>query len=190
MIDHALSYIARTLNRYLSNKFDLEADPVVLNNLVESNGTPPLKNQNKMVFTLINLEHETAKQYYGGYVPSTDPNTTSKTQPSIRFNLDLLLTANFDVYEEALKFLSSSIAFFQATPCFARSQFPDMPRQLEQLQFEIENASYEKTHNLWSALGAKYQPSIIYKVRHVSIDAAQIDGEVAQVQGIQSEVNP
>ncbi|QMV15975.1 hypothetical protein Vspart_03349 [Vibrio spartinae] len=190
MIDEALNYVRTVLSRQLSHQFGVDGEPAILNHLVESGGSVPLSNQNKMVLTLINLEHETAKQFYGGTRPDYSTKTAQQVQPAIRFNLDILITAHFDVYSEALKFLSATIAFFQAHPTMTSQLFPDMPSSLDQLQFEIENSPYERTHNLWSALGAKYQPSIIYKVRHVTVQADQISGEVARIQQTANEAKP
>ena len=59
-----------------------------------------------------------------------------------------------------------------------------MPEGISALKFEIENTPSSKTHNLWTALGAKYLPSIVYKVRHVKVDAGQIKGASAEVAGV------
>jgi hypothetical protein len=63
MIDEALSYLKDILDQQLRNQFDIAGNMVVLNNLVDSSGGLPLKNQNKLVLTLINLEHETSKPF-------------------------------------------------------------------------------------------------------------------------------
>lgn len=189
MIDLALNFVKQVLNQQLRNQFGLDADAVIMNHLVETNGNAPLANQNKMVLTLINLESETNKQFYGGN-RSAQGGIVQQLQPAARFNLDILLTASFDVYNEALKFLSATISFFQTTPTLTKQAFPAMPESLVQLQFEVENSPYLQTHNLWSALGAKYQPSVIFKIRHVSIQANETSGEVAAIQGIASEATP
>ena len=31
-------------------------------------------------------------------------------------------------------------------------------------------------HSLWNAMGAKYQPSVIYKMRLITLDANQTEG--------------
>ncbi|KHN52491.1 hypothetical protein OI70_19275 [Dickeya fangzhongdai] len=191
MIDDALGYVKSILSQQLCHQFDSDGELVVVNNLVELNGSYPLKNQNKMVLTLINLEHETIKPFYGGRSASGPENTNIRQiMPAVRFNLDVLFTAHFDDYHEALKFLSATIAFFQASPTLVRQKFPDMPDDLTQLQFEIENSSYEKTQNLWSALGARYQPSIIYKIRHIAIQSNQIAGETPVLQHVTNKVSP
>jgi hypothetical protein len=190
VIDEALNYVRSILSQQLMHQFGVDGEPVIINHLVESSGSVPLSNQNKMVLTLINLEHETAKQFYGGMRSGSTATSVQQVQPAVRFNLDILITAHFDVYSEALKFLSATIAFFQANPTLTRQGFPDMPPSLEQLQLEIENSPYERTHNLWSALGAKYQPSVIYKIRHITIQSDQIAGQTSRVQQTSNEVAP
>lgn len=189
MIDLALKFVNKVLNQQLRNQFNLDTDPVVNNNIVDSNGGTPLSNQNKIVLTLINLENETNKAFYGGN-KTPQHNQVQQIQPAARFNLDILISANFDVYDEALKFLSAVIAFFQSFPTLNKQLFPDMPQSMTQLQFEVENSPYSQTHNLWSALGAKYQPSVIYKVRHITVQADQLIGDVAAVQKVSGEAYP
>ncbi|AZZ98486.1 DUF4255 domain-containing protein [Pseudoalteromonas sp. R3] len=188
MIDIALRFVEQQLNQTLKTLFALENDIVIMNHLVEASGAPVLANQNKIVITLINLEHETNKQFYGGQRTTTDSHV-QQFQPAARFNLDILITAHFDSYNEALKFLNAAVAFFQSFPALTKKEFPNMPEGLGQLQFEIENSPYTQTHNLWSALGAKYQPSIIYKVRHVTVQSLQVTGKVSSVKEVGTEAS-
>lgn len=188
MIDAALLYIEHALDQYLINHLGLDDSAVVLNNLVAADGSSPIKNQNKIVITLINLEHETAKQFYGGQ--RRENGQIDKINPDIYFNLDILISASFDDYDEALKFLTATVYFFQANNSFNRKNNPELPQGIASLNLEIENSPYAKTHNLWSALGAKYQPSIIYKIRHVCVQAEQIKGSSAEIQDATGLVSP
>ncbi len=188
MIKSALVFIKNQLDQYLVNRFDLDESTTVLNYLVEQNGSVPQKNQNKMVLTLINLDHETSKQYYGGQ--QRIGNQSVKVNPAVHFNVDLLFTASFDDYDESLKFLNATISFFQGNNVLDEKKCSDMPDGITSLNFEIENSSYFETHNLWSAMGAKYQPSIIYKVRHVSIQNDEINRVLTNVSTVKSEVAP
>jgi len=71
---------------------------------------------------------------------------------------------------DALKFLSAVIAFFKIKPLFYPGEQFNLPDGLDKLSFEISNMSIQEQSNLWSAIGAKYLPSILYKVRLVTID--------------------
>lgn len=187
MIQTALVFIKKKLDQYLVNRFNLDESITVLNHLLSPDGSYPQKNQNKMVITLINLDYDTNKQYQDSQQRVKD-NGIARINPALLFNIDLLFTASFDDYEEALKFLNATIAFFQSHNSFNAKTTPDIPNGIKMLNFEIENASYFEIHNLWSAMGAKYQPSIIYKVRHVTVQGNEINGIVSAVTDIDAKV--
>lgn len=191
MIDVSLDYVRKALDQNLITTFGLDGSVVVLNNVVDANGNSPQKNQNKLVVTLVNLEYETSKQFYGGYGSQRwDANQVSRVNPAVCFNLDILISANFDEYTEALKFLTAAIRFFQENLAFTRTNNPTLPEGISALKFEIENTPSTKTYHLWNSLGAKYMPSIVYKIRHVSIDSEQVKGSPATVQNTSAEVTP
>ncbi|MCA2997703.1 MAG: DUF4255 domain-containing protein [Rhodocyclaceae bacterium] len=186
MIDVSLEFVVRALNQSLVTSFDLESDVVVINNLVDPNGSTPQKNQNRLVITLVNLEYETNKRYYGGQ--QWESSMVNRVNPAVFFNLDVLVSANFDDYAESLKFLTAAIGFFQENLVISRASSPNLPDGVALLKFEIENTPSTKTHNLWTALGAKYVPSIVYKIRHVAVDARQIKGGSTMVQDTSTAV--
>ncbi len=173
MIQTALVFIKKKLDQHLVNHFNLDESVAVLNHLVGQDGSYPQKNQNKMVITLINLDYDTFKPFQNASQRTQDNNFV-KINPPVQFNVDLLFTACFDDYEEALKFLTATIAFFQSNNTFNLKSTPDIPDGITMLNFEIEKTSYFEIHNLWNAMCAKYQPSIIYKVRHISIQNSEI----------------
>lgn len=188
MIDVSLRFVRQVLDQYLVNSLEQAPGTVVLNSIVDASGATPAANQNKMVITLVNLEYETNKQYYGGQRP--DAGQFSRLNPSVLFNIDILLSASFDSYTEALKLLTASIGFFQENYNFTRDNSPTLPAGVQALKFEIENSPSLKTHNLWTAMGAKYLPSIIYKIRHVAVDASQIKGVGSAIQQIDGVARP
>ncbi len=188
MIDVSLDFVRKMLDQHLCNKYGLESNFVVLNNLVLPDGSVPQKNNNKIVITMVTLENETSKQYYADKNPG--PDRLAQINPAVWFNLDILISANFDEYSEALKFLTASIGFFQANTVMTRISYPTLPVGLTALKFEIENSSSGKMENIWMSLGAKYLPSIIYKIRQVYVQADQIESEIPLVQNIASGVQP
>jgi len=50
------------------------------------------------------------------------------------------------------------------------------------------NLDIQALSNLWSALGCKYMPSVVYKVRMLSIDSQEIKGEVSKVAQTENEL--
>jgi hypothetical protein len=188
MIDVALVFVRQVLDQYLVASFGQENGIVVLNNLINSDGQIPEKNKNKIVITLVNLEYETNKQFYGGQ--RRDEDQFSQVNPVLYFNLDILISASFDEYSESLKLLTAIIGFFQENLAFSRANNPTLPEGISLLKFEIENSSSVKMQNLWTALGAKYLPSIIYKIRHVAVQGGQIKGSSAVIQDVSGSATP
>jgi len=177
MIQSTLVFIKQKLDQYLVNLFTLDENITVLNHLVNQDGSYPQKNKNKMVLTLINLDHGTDKQSKDAKLRAQD-NAIGKINPPTRLNIDLLFTASFDDYEQALKVLNATITFFQSNNSFNAKTAPDIPSGIKTLNFDIENISYLEIQNLWSAMGAKYQPSIIYKIRAVTVQNNDIEAIV------------
>lgn len=167
MIQSTLEAITNALNQYLLKKINLDESIVLLNRIVDSNGSIPLSNQNKLVLSLINIEKETAKPYYSGNQKQSDGSYSIENRQE-RYNLSVLLSANFNDYNEALKFLNAGISFFQTYPIFDKNNFSTLPSNLEKLVFEMDKIDFHQMHNLWTSLGANYQPSVVYKVSIVS----------------------
>lgn len=173
MLDQALVFIEDTLNNYLMTQMKLTESVVVINPIVGTEGKSIAENENKLVISLINLENESNQPYNVRY-SHVNNKQVANVQPDVRFNLDLLLAANFSVYEESLKFLSSAIGFFQLNPSLDEVRTPQIPKQVGRLDFHVESLNYFEMHNLWSSMGAKYQPSIVYKVRLVKFQGEEI----------------
>ncbi|GAB3437767.1 DUF4255 domain-containing protein [Massilia solisilvae] len=188
MIDVSLGYVRKVLDQYLVSYLDAAPGIVVMDNLSGSDSPEPQKNRNRVVLTLVNLEYETNKQFSGGTRREGD--RSIQVNPAVRFNLDILVSANFDDYGESLKFLSAVIGYFQENLAFTRSSNPEMPEGISALKFEIENSPSEKMHNLWTALGTSYVPSIVYKIRHVSMQSGQVKGSVPSVQDYTASSQP
>lgn len=190
MIQEALVFVKNALDQNLKNRFELLESITVLNYLIDQGGELPQINHNKVVISLLNLEHETAKQYSREGIRRDNAQQLQKVNPAVRFNLDLLFTASFDDYEESLKFLNAVIAYFQSNPLLTAQTNPMMPTDLQKLSFEVEKLSYVDTHNLWTAMGAKYQPSIIYKVRHITIQEEEVKTLESPISRISTLAEP
>jgi hypothetical protein len=187
MISKALQFSKDILDQFLKNRFGLDESKVLLNNLIDSDGSIPSINKNKVVMSLINVEKETNKQFYGRNKKIANGNY-SEIQPYERYNLDMLVSSNFDDYSETLKFLNASILFFQIHPAVDSSSFSGIPKGLHKLEFDIEKISYHQMHSLWTAMGAKYQPSVIYKIRLVTIQGNETDGFTTGVSAALSNI--
>lgn len=190
MIEKAFQFTAQTLNQYIKNKFGLDDDVVLINRIIEQNGKVPEKNKNHIVLSLIHVEEETSKQFYNRMQPVSDGNYAKKPV-SNRYNLFMLVTPNFDDYNEALKFLSVTMQFFQTNELINATKYATIPAEIGKLEYEFQKGDgYMQMQNLWTALGAKYQPSIIYKIRIITIASDEIEGFETKVNTISNTANP
>jgi hypothetical protein len=188
MIDVSLGYVTNVLDQYLASCLHTPAGIAIMGNLSGSASGQAENNRNKVVLTLVNLEYETNKQFYGGM--RRDGDVAVQVNPAVHFNLDILISANFDDYAESLKCLSAVISFFQENIAFTRATRPDLPDGISALKFEIENSPSEKMQNLWTALGTNYVPSIVYKLRHISMQSGQVKGSSAAVHDVSASATP
>lgn len=189
MIDQVFDFIQKLLSQYLKNAFSLDQEKIIINGIIDPDGGIPLENNNKIVLSLLNLEQETIQPFVKRNQKLADGNY-SAIQPDLRFNLDLLFTANFDDYNESLKFLNAVLLFFQANPLISNTNNSNLPDGINKLEFDIEKLDYHQMHNLWSAMGAKYQPSVIYKLRLISMNAKETLGFDPVITNTQNSITP
>lgn len=191
MIDKALTFISDFLNKELNLIFGLPLDKVVVSSLINPEGSVTANIENKIVISVINLEHETATKQQGNYI-NGDNNQYGKVFPPVYLNIYILISANYQSqgYMEALKMLSAVIGILQATPLFERSAYPDMDPSVSKLSFELFNIPISEISHIWSGIGAKYVPSIIYKVRMLKIQKDLITKLIAGVSGLENNNQP
>jgi hypothetical protein len=100
----------------------------------------------------------------------------AQKSPSLHLNLQLLFCANFDsaIYTEGLSYLSSLIRFFQLHKRIALDRSNDTSSVKNKLSFELCKLDYAELSHLWSAIGSKLMPSVLYKVSMLVFDDAPI----------------
>jgi hypothetical protein len=155
---------------------------------LDETGAVPEENHNKIIVSLVNLDHETNQQY-AQYQQLEGGKINSPNLP-YNFNLDVLVTALFSNYGEALKFLSETIYFFQAKHHFTPENSPGLDPRIQKLSFEIIKLNYHETHSLWAALGAKYQPSIMFKVSMLSFQSNELNVVDPLISGLDTDSTP
>lgn len=176
MIQKSLQFLENTLNQFMKNRFDLSEASVIVNQVIDQNGTVPQKNQNKVVVSLIHIEQETARPFRVRNQKLSDGNFMDSPIDQ-RYNLFILIAPNFDDYNESLKFLNASLKFFQINGALDAINNSDIPKGIGKLEFEFQKrVDYMETYNLWSALGAKYQPSMVYKMKLITITSDEVTG--------------
>jgi hypothetical protein len=188
MIDKALTFLLGELNGFLGTTFPASEPHAVLSSLVLPDGSAPRGIENKVVITITGIERETAAYSAELRIPAQDA-TAMRISPPLKLNIYFLLAANFaGDYTEALRLLSSSLAFLQSKSVFTPQNSAAFPRGLERLTVEMVNLEITEQQNLWAATGAKYLPSAYYKARMLTIEDGWVAERVPTITGTESEV--
>jgi hypothetical protein len=190
MIDTAINHIAKDVNQHLMRTFGLNEDVVVVSNILEQDGTVATHVNNKIVVSLVNIEKES--------VPLSQPRVanasamrTTVINPPIYLSLYLMFASYFSGsnYQEGLKFISNTINYLQGKSVFDQHNTPDLDRNISKLVMDIHNLDMTDLSNLWGILSGKYLPSILYKVRMVTVDASAVKDQTTGVSKPVSRVS-
>ena len=167
MIHEVVPIIADELNDHLNTKFDTSEDPVILSNILNQDGTVAVREENKIIVSVVNVERDGSNLYGSGGLGMGDT--------PIHVNVYVMFSAYFTNYFESLKFLSGVIGFFQANPSFIIDGGTILA--------EMHNVDFREMSNIWAGLGAKYLPSVLFRFRTVSMDDDRINDEIPPVSG-------
>lgn len=123
---------------------------------------------NTVVVSGVNLEEEKAFKNQPRATVQVDNNgvpDSRRIQPSIYFNLYLLFSANFNTYSDGLKAILAIADFFRTQHVFILLH----SGQEFKLIFDLCTLGLQDLNNLWSFLGGKSMPCLLYKVRLVEV---------------------
>ncbi|GAA5216524.1 DUF4255 domain-containing protein [Corallincola platygyrae] len=167
MLDIALSFVTDELNSYLKAKTGITDDVVKLGQVIDDNGKYALSKES-VALTLVNIEQETTTRQQ---LPESSfvqgQNVT--LPPELRLNLYLMFVARFTLYDQALKYLSHIMNFFQTRPLFSSDDYPALDPKLARLSLDLQSPNYDQLNQIWAYLGGKHLPSALYKMRVVAL---------------------
>lgn len=169
MINASLQFLVSQLNQHLRRKFSVQENIAIVSKMMDNDGRESENATNKLVMFLANVEKDSMTQT--STKPEYDGFRNIIHSKPIFLNLHIVLAANFKAshYEESLKYLSRAVGFFQDHSVFDRTSFPELATGLEKLIVDVENLNLQEMCNLWSLVGCKYVPSVMYKVRTVAL---------------------
>jgi hypothetical protein len=165
MIFPAINLIRTELNNRgistdLGNVGELVASGAINNNV-----------DSDIILSLINIEENRI---------SRDPRNYQKTgtdvfmkNPAVHLHLTLLFSATHSegAYGPSLQNIQRVIQFFQEKNVFDHNNTPGLDNGIEKLILEMVSINLEQLNHLWSIIGGRYQPSVVYKMRMVTIDS-------------------
>lgn len=123
-----------------------------------------------VIISLINIEENRI---------SKDPNNFRRSNggiilknPAIHLYLTLLFTSvrKTSAYELALVDLQNVISMFQKKYVFDKSNTTPWNDNIEKLILDMVSLNLQQLHEIWSVLGGRYYPSVVYRMRMVTID--------------------
>ncbi len=192
MIDNALKIIANEVNKYVVRKLDPDRDPSSTKRIATGNVTKVQESDAAGsrsdslsapgILTLVNLEEERVLKNPNNYVRVNDK--LEYRNPKIFLNLYCLFAVNHSSYDTALQYLSLIIQFFQYRNVIDHKNTPPdnglvLDQKIDKLIFDMVSMNSEQVNHLWAILGGKYLPSVLYKVRMLTIedDTAGMEAE-------------
>lgn len=188
IIYQALYFLKNQLNSYLKFQLgDVYGDTAFISNPVGQDGSAAANTSDRILLTLTNVEEERIGKMQTPPLKSVNGQEV-RVNPEIKLNLYVLFIANRNNYEESLKFISHVITFFQGKHVFTAQNSPDLDPQISKLIAELSTVSYEQLNNLWGAMGAKYMPSVLYKVRMLTVQSDEVLDRPEKITRIENPV--
>jgi hypothetical protein len=186
MIAETLNFLAGELNGYLNQKISVTTDPrVKVGNVaraLDGSLTGNFDLTDKAILSLVNIEEDRTVRRQETVVKTA---TTAKYKnPPLQINLYILISIHKDDYEDSLVLLGHVIQFFQHQNSFSALTHPALDARIQKLMVELYTMNFEQVNHLWSTLGGKYLPSVLYKVRQLVVDEQAITSESGLIREI------
>jgi hypothetical protein len=137
----------------------------------------------KAILSLVNVEEDKVARQQENYV-RTDSSAAYKSPP-LYLNLYILFSVNKPEYDDCLKWLGHIMQFFQHQQVFTPVTHPGLDAKIPRIVVDLFSLNFEQVNHLWSTLGGKYMPSVLYKVRQISVDENIIVSESGFIKTIQ-----
>jgi hypothetical protein len=188
MIQHVLPIVVDELNEYLKSKFNAIEDKALLSGIVDQDGSLAVETSNKIIATLVYIDRDNTTK--GGPMNQFASGSFSEYAPPVNINLTIMFSALFNKnhYAEALRHISGVLYFFQQKPLFTASNTPKLSRHVEKVHFDLQSISPNDLMNIYSMLGAKYMPSVLYKMRMLTFSQETLISELPAVSGVGGKV--
>lgn len=166
MLYQTLINISSLLNDYLKLRFKLTHDIVFLASTKESDSTIPA---NRVGVSIINIERETVAGI-SFKRQQIDNQKFGMSAPDWQINVYLLFSVVFEhkQYGDSLQILSGVLSFIQ------KNKQLNLQNYGTTYSIEPVNLSFSELSNIWSINGGTYHPSIVCKLRLLTIDEQEI----------------
>lgn len=191
MIDTAMTTIARAAADFLRVRTAWE-DPTDLVTLAPPTGESPDGGSHAQVVTLslLNIEEEKINGARVNRVRGALGASQDYAPEPIHLSLLVLFAARFANYPESLRRISYVLECFQSNNVLLSTSAPDTDSYPQELILDLHTVSPSEAYQIWNMFGGNYTPSVIYRVRLVTIDAGRVGGAATAVANTQHSVLP
>ncbi len=180
MLRTALEFVQDEINAFVKIK-----DPVnfgnkeiaIISRIVDQEGKFDFQttgnDNHKIIISLANLEECRAAECQN-FIHKAADGTIQKVNPAVNLVFFILFTAYSDDYKSSLRNLTYVVSYFQNNLVFTEKSHPHLNaaadenkpwQKVKRLTFSHYNMTFEQQNNMWAAVGAKYLPSVMYKMR-------------------------
>ncbi|HEV8690582.1 MAG TPA: DUF4255 domain-containing protein [Ideonella sp.] len=166
MLDAVLTFLANEVNRNLARRSPVvEGEGMLPGPVADDRGQWALP-VNSLGLTLFQIDEERTLR-------SQPPERVVlggreiALPPELKLNATLLVSARFTQYASALRQLSKVLNFFHGRPLFTPADSPGLPEGIDRLAMDLLSYGPEQTNQLWTCLGARHLPSLVYRTRLV-----------------------
>lgn len=174
ILKQALDLLKLKVDSYNGSVVDI----VEISNISTLNdGDEFLDSTSPIILSVVNIEEDTVARSPQVYLPN--PNHNKKTEkynnPTQHFVTSILFTAynkvqTNDKYLDGISKLEHVIRCFQEQRVF-------MLNGTTKLILDLESLKISELNQLWSMLGNKYMPSVLFKMRMISIQHDKKEGD-------------
>lgn len=151
----------------------------------------------KVVITLLKIEEEATLKNSMSYKVVND--RTEYKNPPVNLNLYILISSNYDDYDNSLRSISKVIQFFQGKKVFTSgntvyNRTNVSFENLDSFKFilDLYSLNFEELNYVWGTLGGKQLPAVIYRIQLIKIEEdkllaaskviTQVEGELKDIR--------
>ena len=159
-----ISTVFEHIRAYLEAALGDGVESVKIDSLSKSDSQP---GEGGLVMTLLNVAEEASVT---PQVPEFKGRKQLKT-PDLLLNLDILFSSQANDYSTALHDISLLLREFQKTKVIKDEAG-------NEYRISLSPLSLDQNLNIWQTLGCKMMPSVVYKIRMLTIHSEEVDETV------------
>jgi len=183
VIDQTLQFLRSKINTYNNTTTDIVE---IMNIATLNDGDEFVESTSPIILSIVNIENDATSRNPNIYRHNTNnPSSIEKYKnPTQNLVISLLFSAyskeqKTDKYKDGIVKLEHVIRCLQEQNVFyinGTSEVDPAVNEHIKLILEMESLNLSQLNQLWSMLGNKYMPSVLFKMKMISIQHNEVDG--------------